>query len=244
MSNDEGLQPGGPPQGRRQSLRAPAAKRTRGASLPTAIVQHIRDQIARGVLSPGIHLGQAELAAQFGASRVPIREALKILSADGVVVHDPNRGFFIASLSSEEARQLYRIRHLLEAELLASVEWPNRRQLAALEKQLESMEALLADGNSPDWVQAHRQFHQMIFDLSPNKVIVQEVLRLLRLTDRYRSVLPVQPIHGAHRPRAKQERRLLKALASRDRGLLLKQFEVDRSEIEQGVMRSLKARGI
>ncbi len=242
MSTDDGLQASSLRNVKRRSARKPANGRPRGASLPTAIVQHIRDQIARGALSPGVHLGQADLAAQFGASRVPIREALKILTTDGVVVHDPNRGFFIANLSSEEARQLYRIRHLLEAELLASVEWPNREQLAALEKQLDRMEELLANGNSPDWVPAHRQFHQMIFDLSPNKVIVQEVLRLLRLTDRYRSILPVQPIHGARR--AKQERRLLKALANRDRALLLKQFEVDRSEIEQGVIQSLKARGM
>lgn len=242
MSTDDGLQARSPRSLKRRSTRKQAAGRPRGASLPTAIVQHIRDQIARGALSPGVHLGQAELAAQFGASRVPIREALKILTADGVVVHDPNRGFFIANLSSEEARQLYRIRHLLEAELLASVQWPDREQLAALEKQLDRMEELLANGNSPDWVPAHRLFHQMIFDLSPNKVIVQEVLRLLRLTDRYRSILPVQPIHGARR--AKQERRLLKALANRDRALLLKQFEVDRAEIEEGVIQSLKARGM
>jgi DNA-binding GntR family transcriptional regulator len=242
MPSDDGLLVSAIHNGKRRSTVRSAKGRPRGASLPNAIVHHIRDRIARGVLSPGIHLGQAELAAQFGASRVPIREALKILTADGVVVHDPNRGFFIANLSSEEARQLYRIRHLLEAELLASVQWPNREQLAVLEKQLDRMEALLADGNSPDWVQAHRQFHQMIFDLSPNKVIVQEVLRLLRLTDRYRSILPVQPIHGMRR--AKQERRLLKALANRDRALLLKQFEVDRSEIEQALMHSLKARGV
>jgi len=242
MSTNDGLQASSPRSLKRRSIRKPAPGRPRGASLPSAIVQHIRDQIARGALSPGVHLGQAELAGQFGASRVPIREALKILTADGVVVHDPNRGFFIANLSSEEARQLYRIRHLLEAELLASVQWPDREQLAALEKQLDRMEELLANGNSPDWVPAHRQFHQMIFDLSPNKVLVQEVLRLLRLTDRYRSILPVQPIHGVRR--AKQERRLLKALANRDRALLLKQFEVDRAEIEQGVIQSLKARGM
>ena len=242
MSSDDGMLASTPPAAKRRSAPKGAKGRPRSASLPNAIVQHIRDQIARGVLSPGVHLGQAELATQFGASRVPIREALKILTADGIVLHDPNRGFFIANLSSNEARQLYRIRHLLEAELLASVEWPNREQLAALEKHLERMEILLADGNSPDWVQAHRQFHQMIFDLSPNKVMVQEVLRLLRLTDRYRSILPVQPIHGARR--AKQERRLLKALTSRDRAMLLKQFEEDRTEIEQGVMRGLKARGV
>jgi DNA-binding GntR family transcriptional regulator len=211
-------------------------------ALPTVIAQRIRDEITRGVLSPGVHLGQAELAAQFGASRVPIREALKLLTADGIVVHDPNRGFFIAGLSSNEARQLYRMRHLLEAELLASVQWPNKRQLAQMEEHLERMERLLAQGGNAEWVQAHRQFHQMIFDLSPHRVIVEEVQRLLRLTDRYRSLLPVQARAGERR--ASQERHLLKALASQDRAKLLEQFERDRSEIEAGVLRSLLDRGL
>jgi DNA-binding GntR family transcriptional regulator len=219
-----------------------AKKRTRSAALPTMIAQRVRDFITRGVLSPGVHLGQAELAQQFGASRVPIREALKLLTADGVVVHDPNRGFFIANLSSDEARQLYRMRHLLEAELLASVEWPNKQQLTALEEQLERMESLLAGGNSPDWVHAHRQFHQMIFNLSPQRVIAAEVLRLLRLTDRYRSILPVQMIQGERR--ANQERHLLKALATRDRARLLQHFEHDRAQIEAGVLRGLQDRGL
>jgi len=217
-------------------------RQTRSAALPTMIAQRVRDLITRGVLSPGVHLGQAELAAQFGASRVPIREALKLLTADGVVVHDPNRGFFIATLSSEEARQLYRMRHLLEAELLASVEWPNKQQLAALEEQLERMESLLTAGNSSEWVHAHRRFHQMIFELSPQRVIAGEVLRLLRLTDRYRSILPVQLIQGERR--ATQERHLLKALANRDRAKLLEHFEHDRAQIEAGVLRGLQDRGL
>jgi DNA-binding GntR family transcriptional regulator len=224
------------------AARTAARKQTRSASLPTTIAQRIRDLITRGVLSPGVHLGQAELAAQFGASRVPIREALKLLTADGVVVHDPNRGFFIATLSSEEARQLYRMRHLLEAEILASVQWPTKEQIAALEKQLERLETHLTAGHAHEWVQAHRQFHQMIFALSPNRVIVEEVERLLRLTDRYRSILPVQMPQGERR--GKQERNLLKALTSRDRGRLLEQFEQDRAQIESGVLRGLQDRGL
>ncbi|HVW70662.1 MAG TPA: GntR family transcriptional regulator [Steroidobacteraceae bacterium] len=214
----------------------------RVTSLPSVIAERIREEIGRGTLSPGLHLGQAELATQFGASRVPIREALKLLAADGIVVHDPNRGFFIASLSSNEARQLYRMRHLLEAEILASVEWPDRRRLADLEEQLERMEGLLAGGERADWVHAHRRFHQMVFDLSPHRVIVEEVRRLLRLTDRYRSLLPVNAPRGERR--ADQERHLLKALANKDRDRLLEHFEQDRSEIEAGILRALLDRGL
>ena len=192
------------------------------------------------MLSPGVHLGQAELAKKFGASRVPIREALKLLTADGIVLHDPNRGFFIASLSSDEARQLYRMRHLLEAEILATVQWPNKKQLTELEKQLEQMEQLLAAGTSPEWVEAHRSFHQMIFDLSPQRFIVEEVQRLLRLTDRYRSI-----VHPARNDsQGRQERHLLRALATRDRARLLAGFEEDRAQIEAGLLRGLANRGL
>jgi DNA-binding GntR family transcriptional regulator len=214
-------------------------KGKRTAGLPTNIATEVRAQITRGVLSPGVHLGQAELAQKFGASRVPIREALKLLTAEGVVIHDPNRGFFIASLSSDEARQLYRMRHLLEAEILASVQWPNKQQLAEMGEHLDRMEKLLATGKAAEWTVEHRRFHQMVFDLSPLRYIVEEVERLLRLTDRYRSLL--QP--SLNRT-AQQERHLLKALANRDRARLLAGFEEDRAEIEAGILQSLAARGL
>jgi DNA-binding GntR family transcriptional regulator len=217
-----------------------AAKKSAGAGLPTNIAQEIRDQITRGVLSPGVHLGQAELAKRFGASRVTIREALKLLTADGVVLHDPNRGFFIAALSSDEARQLYRMRHLLEAEILASVQWPDKKQLADLEEHLRRMEKLIAAAKWVEWVVEHRRFHQMIFDLSPLRFIAEEVQRLLRLTDRYRSIVHPAPAERTTNP----ERHLLTALATRDRARLLAGFEQDRAEIEKGLLRGLAARGL
>lgn len=215
-----------------------ATKRTAG--LPSHIAHQIRELITRGVMFPGVHLGQAELAKKFGASRVPIREALKLLTADGIVLHDPNRGFFVANLSSDEARQLYRMRHLLEAEILATVQWPNKKQLTELEDHLDRMEKLMLEGESNEWVAAHRQFHQMIFDLSPERVIVEEVQRLLRLTDRYRSML-----HPTRKEtKATQERNLLRALATRDRARLLAGFEEDRARIEAGLLRGLASRGL
>lgn len=93
-----------------------------GIDIPAQIAQEIRKLINRGQLPPGLQLRQSDLADRFGISRVPVREALKLLAAESIIEHDPNRGFFVAPLSTDEARQLYRLRHLLEAELLSTVE--------------------------------------------------------------------------------------------------------------------------
>lgn len=220
-----------------------ATKKTeRGTNLPETIADQMRELITRGTFSPGLQLRQMELAERFGSSRVPLREALKLLAAEGIVDHDPNRGFFVATLSLDEAQQLYRIRHLLEAELLCTVQWPSEEQLVVLRRQLERLESQLEKQNSAGWLEQHRQFYETIFDLSPQKVLVKEVLRLIRLTDRYRS-LAAHVLVGADR-KANQERHLLEVLAKRDRKRLLRVFEEDRSRIEEGLLSVLRARGL
>ena len=102
------------------------------SGIPARIAEQIRQFVARGKLAPGVRLGQSELAAQFDASRMPVREALKLLTAEGILIHDPNRGFFVAEQSSDEARQLFKMRHLIEDSLLASIRWPSKNELQAL----------------------------------------------------------------------------------------------------------------
>jgi DNA-binding GntR family transcriptional regulator len=231
----------GQPSGQRSNLKAPP-ERSRESNLPKRIADQLRELIGRGTLPPGLQLRQMDLAERFQASRVPIREALKLLHGEGLVEHDPNRGFFVAPLSIDEARQLYRIRHLLEAELLSTVRWPTGAELAALRAQLKQLESSLQDQDAPEWVAWHRAFYRALFDLSPEKVLVAEVLRLIGLTDRYRAlaahVLPNQ------RRKPTPERHLLAALAKRDRRRLLMVFEQDRKLIEEGVQAMLTARGL
>jgi DNA-binding GntR family transcriptional regulator len=214
----------------------------REPNLPKRIADQLRELIGRGTLPPGLQLRQMDLAERFQASRVPIREALKSLHGEGIVEHDPNRGFFVAPLSIDEARQLYRIRHLLEAELLATVRWPSSAELTELRAQLKALESSLKDQNAPEWIAQHRAFYRTLFELSPEKVLVAEVLRVMRLTDRYRAlaahVLPNQ------RRKPTPERHLVAALAKRDRQRLLDVFEQDRKAVEEGIQAVLAARGI
>jgi DNA-binding GntR family transcriptional regulator len=214
---------------------------TRDFGLPAAISEQVRGLITRGALSPGVHLGQTGLAARFDTSRVPVREALKLLAAEGIVVHDPNRGFFVAELSSSEARQLYRLRHLVETELLTTIVWPSKAVIAQLNGIVDELERLLDVGDLPGWSSLHREFHRNVFDLSEQKVLVREVLRLWALTDRYRSLLP-PPV--ASEERETGERLFVASLAAQDRAGLIRVFQDDRSNVEKMLLGILAARNL
>jgi DNA-binding GntR family transcriptional regulator len=217
------------------------ARLSREINLPSRIADRLRELITHGTLAPGLQLRQMELADRFNSSRVPVREALKLLSAEGIVEHDQNRGFFVAHLSLDEASQLYRIRHLLEAELLRTVKWPSAELLLALHKQLKALEASLKKQDVAAWLQNHRLFYSAIFDLSTEKVLVEEVLRLIRLTDRYRALAALALPAGERK--ATQETHLLDVLEKRDRRRLLRVFDADRTRIEEGIQAVLRARG-
>jgi DNA-binding GntR family transcriptional regulator len=185
-------------------------------AVPSIIAGKLRAMISCGTFAPGMRLGQTELAAQFTASRVPVREALKLLSAEGLVEHDPNRGFFVTRFSSDEARQLFRLRDLVEDELLSVIEWPDDALLAEIRTRAVELEDLLNSGSRAQWWALHREFHELIFNLSPNKIFVREAMRLWSLTDRYRAIAPL--------PRRQSEERsivnkagMVEALAKRDK---------------------------
>ncbi|AKC69438.1 GntR family transcriptional regulator [Pandoraea oxalativorans] len=213
-----------------------------GVDFPTQIALETRKLINRGTLAPGFQLRQSDLADRFGISRVPVREALKLLAAEGIIEHDPNRGYFVAQLSSDEARQLYRMRHLLEAELLASVEWPKPAQLKQLKAMLAELDDFLAQGNRDGWIERHRAFHDSIFDLSDKKVLKREVLRLMRLTDRYRALAADISSQREHL-NAKIEKQLVKALETKNRELLRETYDKGRAIVLGGLMAVLAARG-
>jgi DNA-binding GntR family transcriptional regulator len=201
------------------------------------IADEIRGMVAGGVMAPGMRLGQIELAEQFNSSPVPVREALKLLSSEGIVSHDPNRGFSVARLSSDEARQLFRMRHLLEDELLLSVEWPDKAQIAELRKHALELEKLLEARDRREWWLSQRQFHVAIFDLSPHKVMVREVMRLWTLTDRFRAVLPL--------PRGPSKQLdLVDALEARDRDELMNLRRDRRDAFEEVVLEMLDERNL
>jgi DNA-binding GntR family transcriptional regulator len=192
---------------------------------PGSLAAALRALIIRGTLAPGEHLGQAELAARFNVSKVPIREALKQLAAEGLLHHDHNRGYFVTRLSLEEAKQLYRLRRWLEAELLATARWPDKEEILKFRRGFDEVDRLIQKGDRVGWSTALEALRYTLFDLSPEKVLLREAARLWSLTDRYRAVLP-------RSASASGERALIDALEKRDRSALLAAYHADRDRIE------------
>jgi len=212
-------------------------------AVPSKIADELRSMIARGTLSPGMRLGQTDLATQFDASRVPVREALKLLSSEGLVEHDPNRGFFVTRLSRDEAEQLFTLRTLVEEELMKTIAWPDDVGIAELIRSNERLEDLLDKGDRQAWWIEHRAFHASIFDLSPQKIIMREAMRLWALTDRYRALLPL-PRRPSEERKAVNKNDLIEALRAQDRAQLIASRRERRETFEQLVLETLEARGL
>lgn len=81
---------------------------------PQQLCAEIRDQVIAGVLAPGQRLTEEGLATEFGTSRIPVREALRLLEADGFIRVKPYYGTFVVELSDDEAADLLEIRGVLE----------------------------------------------------------------------------------------------------------------------------------
>lgn len=211
--------------------------------VPAKIANELRSLIARGTLAPGMRLGQTELAEQFSASRVPVREALKLLSSEGIIEHDPNRGFFVTRLSRDEAEQLFTLRHLVEDELLKSIEWPSDEVLEELDRRAKRLEELLDSGDRSQWWDEHREFHTRIFELSPKKTIMREAMRLWALTDRFRALLPL-PRRPSEERDVVNKHELLVALKEQDRKKLIAVRRNRREGFERLLLETLEARGL
>jgi len=203
------------------------------------IAAKLRKLMAQGALPPGIHLRQEELAVRFNVSRSPIREALKLLVAEGSVEHDHNRGYFIASLDSSEMEQLYLLRRLVETEVLRTIRWPTAEELEHLQIALRRVVDSAQVEDYAQYAIEHRALHFAVFELSAKSVFVKQAKDLWDLTDRYRAILVPELSEVGD-----DEGEMLGALSRQDREGLLAHFEKSRSTVESMLRRILTHRGL
>ncbi|MDX6326456.1 MAG: hypothetical protein QOK15_2810 [Nocardioidaceae bacterium] len=112
-----------------------------GGAASARVAAYLRDLILRDVLRPGDRIRQEEVAEKFGASRLPVREALRILEAEGLTEHEPNKGARVPRLSMHELGVIYRMRERLEpvalAESLPRLDEADLDRLDDLQHQIE-----------------------------------------------------------------------------------------------------------
>ncbi|MEU6904240.1 GntR family transcriptional regulator [Streptomyces coeruleorubidus] len=152
------------------------------------VVDGIKHMITSGDLLPGQQIRQEHMAAALGVSRLPVREALRQLVADGLVVHVHHVGFAVARLSRSEFDQVYLMRRLLETEVIRGLPRPTADQLAEIESLAEEVERAAADLDLPRMRTLNSRFHMAIFDLSELNLVVGEIKRIWTWALPYHSV--------------------------------------------------------
>lgn len=128
---------------------------------PAIVADILRKAILKGELKGGQQLIQADIAKQFGMSRIPVREALKQLEAEGLVKQYPNRGAVISELSASEVQEIYEIRSFLETGAIKlAIKNLNEDDLKYAEEVLEKIDSA-PDANT--WLELNWKFHSCLY---------------------------------------------------------------------------------
>jgi len=153
-----------------------------------AVLAEMRRAIVSGELKPGEPIRQEVLAERLGVSRVPVREALKILQGEGQVEYQPHRGYSVTRLDLDDLREVYRIRQLLETEAARiSVTAFTDAEIKALSGAARDVDLA---GDVEDFVamsEANRRFHFLLVEGAGMNRLTHLVRILWDATDVYRS---------------------------------------------------------
>jgi DNA-binding GntR family transcriptional regulator len=177
------------------------------------VAERLRQQIYARQLEPGHWIDEMRLSAEFGISRTPLREALKVLAVEGLVTMKLRRGAYVTEMSREDVTQIYHLLALLESDAAGTVALhandEDRTVLARLHARLESQarrrEAFFA---------TNEQFHMALLDLAGNRWAAQTVtdLRKVMKLNRHHSLLK----RGRLSQSLAEHRALMKAIEARD----------------------------
>jgi len=134
-------------------------------SLTSAVADKLRDQIIRGEIVEGTQLRQDAIATQYRVSRIPVREALRQLDAEGLITIVPNRGAVVPALSPDDIEELFSIRALIEPEILKrSIPHLTEGDFSEAERVLRTyVSELRRDDHVSAWGRLNWQFHSILY---------------------------------------------------------------------------------
>jgi DNA-binding GntR family transcriptional regulator len=156
-------------------------------SLASAVAEKLREKIIDGELQEGEQLRQDAIAAELGVSRIPVREALRHLEAEGLITIVANRGAVVSALSPDEIDELFELRAVLECYVLRQA-IPNMTEEVFREAEsiLEKYEQALEDEEDVgSWGEWNRQFHSALYAAGNRPTMMSLIKTLNNNCDRY-----------------------------------------------------------
>ncbi|HUO45582.1 MAG TPA: GntR family transcriptional regulator [Acidimicrobiia bacterium] len=173
----------------------------------------LRRAILNGELPGGTRLVQAELAAVLEVSTTPVREALRDLATEGLILFDPHRGAVVHELSGDELHEIYDIRMLLEPlairQAVSKVTEPLLEQLRRLHRKM------LDEPHSAEWVDYNRIFHMAVFEMAASPRLVGIIRSLQDASVMYIGA-SLKHVPGLREEANEDHARILEGLERRD----------------------------
>ncbi len=184
-------------------------------SLHSELLDHIRELIVEGVLPPGSKIPENELCARFGVSRTPMREALKVLAADGLVMLEQNRGAWVSKITVAELEEVFPVMGALEAlsgelacQNITPAQLENVRHLhAEMVRHYESKELA-------EYFRVNQEIHEVILEAANNATLAAQYRSLAHRVRRARYIANMTDARW--RRAVEEHEQILKALENRE----------------------------
>ena len=177
------------------------------------VAELLRERIFNRELTPGSWIDELKLAEQYGISRTPLREALKVLATEGLVTMKVRRGAYVTEVNEKDLTDVYHLLSLLESDAACVVAGnatpPQIKLLQDLHNQLEK-----AAGNRARFFQINEEFHMQLLEIANNRWRDQMVadLRKVMKLNRHNSLLKSGRIEES----LAEHRAIMTALSARD----------------------------
>ncbi len=198
-----------------------------------SIVDALTKAIVEHRLHPGTKLAEQKLADHFGVSRTLIRQALFQLVQKRLIRMEPARGAFVATPSSDEARQVFAVRRMIEVEMTRSfVRHVTPGQIKALKEHVAEEKAAVSRGDVPGRTDLLGDFHVRMAELMGNQVLAQILSELI---SRCALITLMYQSSNAAEHSAEEHAEILKAIAANDEDLAVKLMDEHLRNVEEGL---------
>lgn len=203
------------------------------------VFESLREAIITGKLSPGERLMEIQMADEMGVSRTPVREAIRKLELEGLVVMLPRKGAYVAGLSLKDITDVFEIRGALEglaAELAA--ERITDEELEGLERYLVKISEESETGDLGKVVETDTDFHSLIYSASRNQRLSQIINNLREQIQRFRKTSLAYP--GRMKVAVEEHRKMVEAISARDGELARKLAHEHMENAESSMMNMIQ----
>lgn len=179
------------------------------------VAEQLRAQIFAHNLEPGSWLDEQSLAVQFGISRTPMREAIKVLASEGLVTMKPRRGAYVTEVERRDLEQIFAVLALLEGSAAKEAALKaTEEQLNQLDNLHLKLEKTAADRDVEQFFEINVQFHELLMNIADNRWmngVINDLRKVLKL-QRRDSLGRAGRLQNA----LSEHREILKALLKRD----------------------------